>query len=223
MPPFEQFYDSIWQHPILLWAAALLAAAWCSRRSGLDPGVLRYCQALTVLSVVDAWLTTNEVWGIGRLTGTAASLVPLFFVLAGDFRYLVLLGVAAPGGKLAWSGRAVAAGAALTFVVPVLSQVILAALPEDSAGPRVLFFTYEVLFFTLTTLLLVFHPIHQTTPWMRTVSRFVLVYYGLWATADAILLLTGSDLGFALRVVPNVLYYGGLIAVIGESAARGRS
>ena len=124
---------------------------------------------------------------------------------------------------MAWSGRAVAAGAALTFVVPVLSQVILAALPEDSAGPRVLFFTYEVLFFTLTTLLLVFHPIHQTTPWMRTVSRFVLVYYGLWATADAILLLTGSDLGFALRVVPNVLYYGGLIAVIGESAARGRS
>ena len=50
-------------------------------------------------------------------------------------------------------------------------------------------------------------------------SRFVLLYYGLWATADAIILATGSDLGFAVRVVPNVLYYGGLIAVIGGAAA----
>jgi hypothetical protein len=50
------------------------------------------------------------------------------------------------------------------------------------------------------------------------VSRFVLLYYGLWATADVIILATGSDLGFALRVVPNVLYYGGLIGAIGRMA-----
>ena len=46
-------------------------------------------------------------------------------------------------------------------------------------------------------------------------SRFVLLYYGLWAAADVILLATRADLGFALRVVPNLLYYGGLIAAIG--------
>lgn len=222
MPPFEAFYASIWQHPILLWVAALVAATWCARRSGLHPSVRRYAFALTALSLTDAWLTTNVVWGIGALTGAAASLVPLFFVLAGDFRYLVLLGVARPGGELAWSGRAVAVALGLTLVVPVLSQGILALLPEEWSGPRVLFFTYEILFVTLTILLLVFHPAHREAPWLRTVSRFVLLYYGLWATADAILLSTGSDLGFALRVVPNVLYYGGLIAVIGEAAARAR-
>jgi hypothetical protein len=54
--------------------------------------------------------------------------------------------------------------------------------------------------------------------WIAQVSRFVIVYYSLWATADMIILTTSSDLGFALRVVPNLLYYGGLIAVIGRSA-----
>ena len=39
------------------------------------------------------------------------------------------------------------------------------------------------------------------------------------ATADIFILATGSDLGFALRVIPNVLYYGGLIAVMGVAAA----
>jgi hypothetical protein len=93
-------------------------------------------------------------------------------------------------------------------------------LPESSSGPRVLFFVYEVLFVALTLALLRLHPRVAAVPWLTPVSHFVLVYYGLWATADAILLTTGSDLGFALRVVPNVLYYGGLIAVIGWAASR---
>jgi hypothetical protein len=41
-----------------------------------------------------------------------------------------------------------------------------------------------------------------------------MLYYGLWATADVIVLGIGSDLGFLLRVLPNLLYYGGLIAAI---------
>ena len=52
------------------------------------------------------------------------------------------------------------------------------------------------------------------------VCGFVLLYYGLWATADAIILFAGSDLGFGLRVVPNLLYYGGLIAAMAWFAPR---
>ena len=216
---FESFYASTWQHPILLWAAALSALAFCATRSGLDAGVRRYCFALVALSLTDAWLTTTDVWGIGRLEGAAASLVPLFFVLAGDFRYLVLLGAADARGTLTFDGRAILAGLGWMLVVPVLSQAILELLPSGGDNPRVLFLVYEVLFFGLTCLLLARHPGHARAPWLRGVSRFVLVYYGLWATADAIILGTGSDLGFAVRVVPNVLYYGGLIAVIGATAA----
>ena len=58
----------------------------------------------------------------------------------------------------------------------------------------------------------------RDNPWLRRVSRFVVLYYSLWAASDVILLATGSDLGYALRVVPNLLYYGGLIAVIAWSA-----
>lgn len=216
---FENFYASTWQHPILLWAAALAALAFCATRPGLDAGVRRYCFALVALSLIDAWLTTTDVWGIGRLQGAAVSLVPLFFVLAGDFRYLVLLGAADARGRLSFDGRVVLAGLGWMLIVPLLSQAILGVLPGDGNNPRVLFLVYEILFFLLTCALLARHPGHERAPWLRGVSRFVLLYYGLWATADAIILATGSDLGFAVRVVPNVLYYGGLIAVIGGAAA----
>jgi hypothetical protein len=53
---------------------------------------------------------------------------------------------------------------------------------------------------------------------VRAVSWFVLLYYALWAATDAILLATGADFGYALRVIPNLLYYGGLIAAIARLA-----
>ena len=83
-----------------------------------------------------------------------------------------------------------------------------------------LFLVYELAFCALTLALLRWHPNARALPWVRAVSRFVLLYYGLWATADAILLATGSDLGYALRVIPNLLYYGGLIAAIALLAPR---
>ena len=45
-------------------------------------------------------------------------------------------------------------------------------------------------------------------------SRFVLLYYGLWAASDVVILATGADVGFGLRVVPNLLYYGGFFAAL---------
>ena len=47
---------------------------------------------------------------------------------------------------------------------------------------------------------------------------FVIGYYALWASADAIILASGADVGFLLRVVPNALYYGGLVPVIAWTA-----
>jgi hypothetical protein len=42
------------------------------------------------------------------------------------------------------------------------------------------------------------------------VMAFVVVYYVLWVASDA-LVASGVDAGWALRVVPNVLYYGVLV------------
>lgn len=223
MGSFEAFYASPLQHPWLLWAAAAAALAFCWTRAELDPSVRRYCTILAGLSLLDAWLTSAHIYGVGTLSGRAASLVPLFFVLAGDFRFLLLFGAATPSGAVAAGARTLVVTAGLTVIVPMLSQLVLFLLPESASGPRVLYLVYELLFFLLTLVLLRRHPRAAEVGWLAPVSRFVLLYYGLWASADAILLATGSDLGFALRVVPNLLYYGGLIAVIGWAAGSPRN
>jgi hypothetical protein len=214
---FEAFYESPFQHPLLLWLAGAVAGAYALTRPGLDPGLRRYCRVLIVLTFADAWLTSRHVYGVGALSGFLASAVPLFFVLAGDYRYLLLLGSARNGGRVAVGSRPALAAAGLTLIVPLFSQAVVSALPES--GARVLFLVYELAFVALTLALMRWHPA-RAIAWTNPVSRFVVLYYGLWAGADAILLATGSDLGFALRVLPNVLYYGGLIAVIAWAGAR---
>ena len=218
---FETFYASAAQHPLLLWLAAGLAFAWCRTRRGVDAGVARACTLLTALSITDAWLTASHVWGIGRLPGALASAVPLVFVLAGDFRWLLLLESATPDGRIEPHNRGVLRAAGLTLVVPLLSQALVAALPERAGGGgRVLFLVYELGFLLLAAALLHWHPGARRAPWLAPVGGCVLLYYGLWAAADAILLATGSDLGFLLRVAPNLLYYGGFVAVLGSAASR---
>jgi len=207
--PFEAFYASAWQHPLALWLAALAGAAICLARRDLHPSVRRYGLSLTALSLCDAWLTANRVFGIGALPAALASVVPLFFVLAGDFRYLLLWEAATPDGAIAITPRGAARSAALTAIVPILAQVAAAG-----REPRVLFLVYEIAFCALTAALLRWHPNARALPWVRVVSRVVLLYYGLWAAADAVLLTTGADVGYALRVTPNLLYYGGLIGAV---------
>jgi hypothetical protein len=171
-----------------------------------------------VLSLNDAWLTSNPVFGVGRLSGAWASAVPLFFVLAGDFRYLLLVAAAGPDGRLHPRPFRLAAAAGLTLIVPLGSQVVLAALPPS--GPRLLYWVYEVGFVALTLALLRWHPGLRGNTWLRSLSRFVLLYYGLWAAADSVLLLWGWDWAYGLRVIPNLLYYGGFIAATAQLAPR---
>jgi hypothetical protein len=218
MGPFESFYESALQHPWLLWLSALLAGAFALSRRRLDPSVARLCAVLVALSLADAWLTSGHVYGLGSLSGRAASWVPLFFVLAGDFRFLLLFGAATPRGALAFRASGLAAAAALTVVVPITSQLAMWTLPLDAGTPRVLFLVYELLFTVLALALLRWHPAASRAPWLAQVCRFVLIYYPLWACADALILAGAREPGFALRVVPNLLYYGGLIAVIAWTA-----
>jgi hypothetical protein len=218
MAAFEAFYLSPLQHPILLWLAAASATALCASRRGLHPSVRRYCIALGLLSVLDAWLTASHVYGVGALPASLAGVVPLLFVLLGDYRYLLLVTAGTTRGTFEPDRRRVAAAAGLCLVVPLVSQAALLLTSGAPADSRVTFLIYEIGFLCLTGALLRWHPTVRESSWLRSVSRFVALYYGLWAAADALILLTGSDIGFGIRVIPNVLYYGGLIAVIGALA-----
>jgi hypothetical protein len=217
---YAEFYDSFAQHPLLLWVAAVLGLLVALSRRGRSPAVRTFCIALTILSLLDAWLTTTHVPGLGPLTGRAASLVPLAFVLLGDFRYFLFVESARRDGTLAIDARRVATAGAWTLLVPVASQLVVGALGSDE--PRVLFLVYELLFVVLALGIAArYLPRHAGAPaWTGRVTRYVALYYGLWATADTIILTTGADVGFLLRVLPNALYYGGLVAVIAWTAPR---
>ena len=168
---------------------------------------------MALLSLVDAWLTTAHVPGIGPLTGPAATGIPLLFVLVGDFRYFLFLEAVRTGRFALPGGAGWLRALAWTAIVPVVSKLVLAALPADMAGGRTLFLAYEACF-ALLTLVVTFAVLPRRTEgrrWAQRVTWFVCAYYALWASADVIIL-SGSDLGFLVRVVPNVLYYGGLIA-----------
>jgi hypothetical protein len=216
---FQAFYDSPLQHPWLLWLAAAAAMAVVLTRTRLPQSTRRYCIGLGLLSLADGWLTSNSVLGIGALSGAASSVVPLFFVLVGDLRFLVVATSGGPGGTLRPTGRTLGVALVLTLIVPVSSQVIVGLLPDALSGNRTLFLVYELSFALLVIALLRWHTNVRGTAWVRSVARFVLLYYLLWATADILILLLG-DLGYLLRVLPNLLYYGGLIAVIAAASAR---
>jgi hypothetical protein len=215
---YAEFYDSFIQHPLLLWAAALLGLSIALSRRGLSRSVRWFCVALAILSLLDAWLTSTQILGIGSLTGAAASLVPLAFVLIGDFRYFFFVESARSDGTLAAGVRGWARACGWTLVVPLGSKLVIAALGSDD--PRVLFLVYEMSFVVLSVGMAAFYlPRHSNAPgWTRRVTLFIIGYYGLWAAADAIILTTGADMGFLLRVLPNALYYGGFVAVVAWTA-----
>jgi hypothetical protein len=217
---YAQFYESFVQHPLLLWAAAIVGLVLALSRPGLGSSVRAYCIALTGISLLDAWLTSNQVVGIGALNGAAATFVPLGFVLVGDFRYFLFVESAKPDGTIATSIASFVRASAWTLLVPSASQLIVLAL--GSSEPRILFLVYETLFVFLSVgISRIYLPRRsEALQWTRRVTTFVIVYYALWAAADAMILTIGADAGFLLRVLPNVLYYGGLVPAIAWAAPR---
>ena len=219
---FEAFYAGPVQHPILLWGCAALGSWIALTRRNLDPSMRRYCAGLALLSGMDAWLTTTVVFGLGPLPESLEVVVPLFFVLMGDLRFLLLVTCATPNGGLALRVRPALVAIGATLIVPILSQLGLRLLPESVQSARAMFLIYEVAFACLTLALLRWAPQLRRSPWLRSISRYVILYYSLWAGADVIILATGSDLGFGVRLLPNWLYYGGFIGVLGWLAAGAR-
>jgi len=211
---YAEFYSSFLQHPLLLWLAAIVGLAIALFRPRISRGVRGFAVAVSLLSIVDTWLSANHVLGIGRLSGPIATLLPLAFVLIGDFRYFLFVELAQPDGTLFVTRAGLLKAVLWTLLVPASAQLLTNMTGSDN--PRVLFLIYEALFVALLMGFSLYYLPANTKAlrWVRRVTGFVLLYYGLWAAADAIILATRADTGFLLRVVPNVFYYGGLAPLI---------
>jgi len=165
--------------------------------------------AFTALTALDAWLT-------GALMpfpagGQLAQNVSIAFVILGDLRLFVLLERFREAGRR-WSA-AFARGAVLSFVVPIAQAIAIRSSPDTFHELRRIYLVYEALFVVLATALLVLrYPSRRASSpslaWYSTsLVVFFLVQYGLWVVCD-VLILSGFEFAYGLRLLPNALYYG---------------
>jgi hypothetical protein len=192
---FKAAYDSVWLIPVSAWVAAAVAVWIASHRGGF---ARVYGVVFAVASALDAWLG-GPFTPLAAGGGIAAA-SGVFFVVVGDLRFFVAYERLERGAA---ARRWVPFGLAL--VVPVASELLRRGIPAIAASERVTYLAYELLFLPVAAAFL-FHARGRSRA-MSRLALFELGQYALWALADAVILATGSDLGYLLRIVPNALYY----------------
>lgn len=187
---FRALYDNPLHVPVAAWIACVVAVGLAARRKKL----FWFTAFFAVVCALDAWMTGP--WTPLRSDSAAMTAAGITFVIAGDLRYFVLLVDATRKTK-----RIVLA-VGLAFIVPVLVQIARAA---GLTELRKVFLLYELLFFALA--LAIWFALRPRSPFARRLTLFEIAQYGLWAGADILLLATGADAAWLIRIVPNLMYY----------------
>lgn len=204
---WKALYDSAQHHPGVAFVLTGTLVAWLWLRAPKGP--LRWVLlALAAETLLDAFFT-------GKLSPLPADpalgqAVGITFVILGDLRFFLLL-ERFRSPTATWRSAFFRA-LAWSFVVPVLQALAVMALPQVFDAQRPIYLVYEALFCALAAGLLVArYPSRQPNGalgWYATrLTLFFLVQYGLWVLSD-VLLLSGFEGAWALRLVPNTLYYG---------------
>ncbi|HZR83790.1 MAG TPA: hypothetical protein VFD92_22025 [Candidatus Binatia bacterium] len=207
---------AVWLLPALFlaWLLATPTGRAAARSPDADVRWVRaYCIAFAIETIVDPFATGPLVRRLGVADAPLGTAILLAFVLLGDFRvYLLVLRLARPA-----RGTAAAAGAAAlwTLLVPVSAFAIdhalraaLGALPDQT-----IWLVYELCFLAVALWMRAraierwADPDCERQRQLESVAGYVALYYGLWAASDVLILAFGLDLGWALRIVPNQLYY----------------
>lgn len=186
--------------PPLLWLGWLLVGT-PPRGAGAAPRAAGFVRGWAIVFTIETILDPLLI--------AYAGVPMLLFVLLGDFRvFLLVFGVARPETLL---GPALAKAALWTTFVPLVGYGIWWLLDRGFGPllPQTLWLVYETCFLMLALWMRgAWLPAQRTpaAPYLRAVLAYVAAYYALWALAD-VLILSGVELGWLLRVVPNQLYY----------------
>jgi hypothetical protein len=201
---WQALYDSPWHHPAVAWLAVTLGAVALAARQRFLVG---YLMLFGLEMAADALASAPFT----HLPSGAATVLAVVFVIAGDFRLFLLVERCVSQDRLTWGGALRALG--LSLIVPVGSSAIRLLVPAVSATGRLQYLVYEGLFVVLALAMrFVVLPRRladrepETRRWALDLTAFVLVQYVLWVLAD-LLLLGGFAPAYALRIVPNVMYY----------------
>lgn len=206
MSTFERVYLSPFHDPLFFWAAAIAFGLVLASRLPFIAGFL----VVFLLEIVADALATGTLSPVpaGASWGTHLAVA---FVILGDFRYFLLVErLRAPRRSML---AVVGSAAAWALVVPVVSFALRNLIPSLAAPARVTYLTYELLFLLVAVAFRAWWLPSRTAESSPGVRRFLfeltvfeIVQYGLWATAD-VLILSGQPLGFLLRLLPNAMYY----------------
>jgi hypothetical protein len=229
-PSWEAFYYAGWQFPFAVMIvpfAFLLYRAIVRERteSALEPAFAPFVSlwvtgftAETLLDPVATGPIATALDGALAARGLGAGLAsPVFatlFVVLGDFRaFWLVFHLSAPERAT----RSALAAFAVSLVAPTLAGLV----SLRDGPPQAMWLTHE-----LVSLALVFAIAHLALPdelaqrrrstFARKLLGYVAAYYGLWAAAD-VLILSGADVGWAVRLVPNQLYYGLFVPFVWRS------
>jgi hypothetical protein len=219
---WQSFYQSELQgvYSLLLVPIAFLAYRAVARPEAsraVVPAATHFVAGLTLFFAIETLIDPISTGPLLKHTGLgetfAATLIPFLFVFLGDLRVLLLLiGVARIERgferNLAWA-------AGMTLVVPISAGSAYAALRwlvPDAHG-QLLWIFYEFGFLILCIGLgRVWVPGNcpgapAKAAFLRSILGYSAAYYALWLVADLLIVGGGLDLGWALRIVPNQLYY----------------
>lgn len=205
--------------------------------SGVVPAARRFVEiwagTFAVLTIVDPLASGPLLRVLGVADAPIATVVMVAFVLLGDFRvYLLVFTLMTHAGAVHDARvadpvsatrdalrlvptRAAVAAALATLVVPLVAVGAEAVVRARVASPpaQSIWLAYELAFLAVALVLrqwVVPARVPGTAPrlriYLRRVLAYVAAYYALWAAAD-VLIIAGVDLGWALRIVPNQLYY----------------
>lgn len=219
MSPAE-IYSSPWHHPGLLLpaaAAGLVAVVVALKRhpDAWSPFLRAWLAVFAAEIVLDASLTgfatpLHGHPGAERVAGIA-------FVILGDLRaYLLLERLSAPSRPL---GVVIARAVAWSFVASVAVAVATRVAPTTFATTRNVFLFYESVSLALFALWRWALVPREAPSLAREVALYFVVQYAMWVSAD-VLILSGIDLAYLLRIAPNLSYYGLFVPFVLRRAPR---
>ena len=179
------------------------------------PPLFRYLLVFALRTLADI-LVASKILAMPNDSAQVA--VEYLFVLIGDLRFILLLAYflyaglgAAELQRLSLPGSVIKPAFVFTLFPTILVGAVGFAKPQLLIEARHKFLAYELIFFCLTVLWIYVVLPQKSLPaasarFIKSAAIPVFLYYGLWSLAD-ILILRGVEAGYAIRIVPNFLYY----------------
>lgn len=210
---WQHLYDSPINQPLAGWVLTAATLFWLVSK---QPGWLRLVlTAFAFQLCLDNLLT--GAWNPLRADSPLNQPLAILFVILGDWRFFLLTEHFNPNTRHPWL-----TSLGFALIVPVLQGAVIAILPLAFPTLRHTFVAYELAFLALAV---VWRSLvlpkrlrgasEPTRRWLFDLAHFEIAQYALWPLADVLILAgtdTGRDAGYALRLFPNVMYYGAFLA-----------